>query len=516
MINALLRRSASFCFLVLLFSQAGQRTWAADNHWLVDFEAAKKRATEENKDLLIDFTGSDWCPPCKALHRNVFSKPKFMKQMSQHYVFVVLDYPRNKSKQSAKTIQQNQELNKRYKIRGFPTVLLADSSGKPYDTQVGYSGNQLDHYMQRILAVKGKKDGKSYQLNLAGRQEMTAEEKAFDEISKLVDLRRVRHLLFCKPSPEALKLIDQFLGKYPKSKHRPEVTYLKAISLWNMGRYEQAGPAYQRFLDQYPKHALASLSTTRLVQSYVRSDHPLQAVRVIEALPGRKNGGIVLEWAQALSLLDRSEEGIRHLEAYIAEAEKSERLNREAAFLSDQLSKFKMIGQPLANFEIKAHRNQQTITPSTLKGKVVMVDFWATWCGPCLAELPRVQKIYQQHHKRGFEILGISLDKDKDALDKMLEARNIDWPQFFDGNGWKNQLAVQLDVHRIPFCVLVDAEGTVRYVNIRGPATDRLVKKLVDANNGAGKASGVDNPNAPRRRVGFFRRGRRGNRNLRR
>ena len=87
----------------------------------------------------------------------------------------------------------------------------------------------------------------------------------------------------------------------------------------------------------------------------------------------------MLEWAQALSLLDRSEEGIRHLEAYIAEAEKSERLNREAAFLSDQLSKFKMIGQPLEAFEIKAHRSQQTITPATLKGKVVLLDFWGFW-----------------------------------------------------------------------------------------------------------------------------------------
>lgn len=145
-----------------------------------------------------------------------------------------------------------------------------------------------------------------------------------------------------------------------------------------------------------------------------------------------------------------------------------------------------------------------------------MVDFWATWCRPCLAELPHIQNVYQQYHPRGFEILGISLDKDKDALDKMLEARKIDWPQFFDGNGWKNQLAVQMDVHRIPFCVLVDAEGTVRYVNVRGPAVDRLVKKLVEARGAQNKASALENPESPRRRVGFFRRGRRGNQDLRR
>ena len=133
-------------------------------------------------------------------------------------------------------------------------------------------------------------------------------------------------------------------------------------------------------------------------------------------------------------------------------------------------------------------------------------------------EIPEFNEIQKNYHEKGFEILGISLDKDKEALDKMLEARNIDWPQFFDGNGWKNKLAVQLDVHRIPFCLLVDAEGTVRYVNIRGPAIERLVKKLVESNSKPEKTSEVDQPRNERprderRRVGFLRRGRRGSQN---
>ena len=505
-------RYMSLC-LLLLFVSPSPRVLAADTNWLIDFEAAKKLAAQQQKDLLIDFTGSDWCPPCIALHKNVLSKPDFAKQLGQHYVFVTLDYPRNKSKQSAQTIQQNNKLKTLYKIRGFPTVILANSNGKSYDAQVGYSGDRLDNYLQRILDIKGKRDGKTYKINRSGRPEMTAEQKAFEELSKVINMRKVRHLIFCQGSPEGLKLIDQFLNKYPKSKQRAEVTYLKAISLWNMGNYQQAAPAYQAFLKQYSKHELASLSTTRLVQSYVRSDNPQQAVRAIEAHPEQRNGGIVLEWAQALSMLDRSEEGLKYLEGYIAEAETAGRLNREVSFLKGQLAQLQMIGQPLANFEIKAHRNQQTINPSTLKGKVVLVDFWATWCRPCLAELPRLQNVYKQYHPRGFEILGISLDNDKEALDKMLEARNIDWPQFFDGNGWKNKLAVQLDVHRIPFCVLVDAEGTVRYVNIRGPAIDRLVKKLVEANSEPDKASEVERPRDERRRVGFLRRGRRGSQN---
>ena len=516
MIDTLFRRLLAACLLALLLVQQESPLGAADAHWLIDFEAAKKQAAQQKKDLLIDFTGSDWCPPCIALHKNVFSKAEFTRQMSQHYVFISLDFPRNKSKQTAKTIEQNAQLNKRYKIRGFPTVILADASGKAYDTQVGYPGNGLDSYMQRILDVKGKRDGKTYKLNLSGRPEMTADEKAFDDISKAVNLRRARYLIFCTPSPRGMQLIDQFLARYPKAKQHAEVTYLKAIALWNMGKYEQAAPAYQEFLNQYPKHDLASLSTTRMIQSHVRSDHPQRAVQAIEAMPGKKNGGVVLEWAQALCLIDRSDEGIQHLETYIANAKKSTRLGREVTFLEGQLAKLKMIGQPLGDFEIKTHRSQTTITPATLQGKVVLVDFWATWCGPCLDELPRVKNVYQQYQPRGFEMLGISLDKDKTALDKMLADRNISWPQFFDGNGWKNKLAVQMDVHRIPFAVLVDAEGIVRYVNVRGPAIERLVKKLVESHATEKKTSAIEEMDSPRRRIGRLRRGRRGTENIQR
>ncbi|MCP4814556.1 MAG: thioredoxin family protein, partial [Planctomycetaceae bacterium] len=175
MIDTSFHRLLAACLLALLLVQQESPLGAADAHWLIDFEAAKKQAAQQKKDLLIDFTGSDWCPPCIALHKNVFSKAEFTRQMSQHYIFISLDFPRNKSKQAAKTIEQNAQLNKRYKIRGFPTVILADASGKAYDTQVGYPGNGLDRYMQRILDVKGKRDGKTYKLNLSGRPEMTAD-----------------------------------------------------------------------------------------------------------------------------------------------------------------------------------------------------------------------------------------------------------------------------------------------------------------------------------------------------
>jgi thiol-disulfide isomerase/thioredoxin len=77
------------------------------------------------------------------------------------------------------------------------------------------------------------------------------------------------------------------------------------------------------------------------------------------------------------------------------------------------------------------------------KGKVVLIDFWATWCGPCVHELPNVIKVYEKQHAKGFEIIGISLDQDESKLTNYTKEKNMPWQQFFDGKGWGNKLAAK-------------------------------------------------------------------------
>jgi protein disulfide-isomerase len=129
---------------------------AADGEWSTDLEAAKKKAQETKKHVLIDFTGSDWCPPCKALHKNVLATEEFSKFAKDNLILVELDYPKSKP-QSAELKKTNEKLAKQYKVDGFPTVLLLSPEGKEVMREVGYSGEKPAEYIAMIKKAQSAK-----------------------------------------------------------------------------------------------------------------------------------------------------------------------------------------------------------------------------------------------------------------------------------------------------------------------------------------------------------------------
>jgi len=110
-----------------------------------------------------------------------------------------------------------------------------------------------------------------------------------------------------------------------------------------------------------------------------------------------------------------------------------------------------------------------------LAGKVVLIDFWATWCGPCVAEIPRVRDAYDRYHERGFEVVGISLDEDRDALEAFVAEKQIPWPIILDARNDAGGLAARYGINAIPTMILVGRDGTVVSTDARGPRLEELL-----------------------------------------
>ena len=125
-------------------------------------------------------------------------------------------------------------------------------------------------------------------------------------------------------------------------------------------------------------------------------------------------------------------------------------------------------GQPLS---VAAHR-----------GRVTMIDFWATWCGPCRQEMPNVIGTYNRYYAQGFDIIGVSLDDDRNAVAQFTQTQGMAWSQYFDGKGWDNKLATKYGVHSIPMDYLLDRHGIIIGKELRGEELGLAVAKAVAEN----------------------------------
>lgn len=163
-----MRKTTRLASLVLALT-ATLATAGGDN-WMTDFEAAKKKATAENKDLLVDFTGSDWCGWCIKLSDEVFKHEAFDKGVADKFVLVELDYPRDKSGQSEAVQKQNDELKNKYSIQGYPTILLMDGKGRPF-AKTGYQAGGPEKYLTHLDELRAKRISRDKSLAAAAKLE---------------------------------------------------------------------------------------------------------------------------------------------------------------------------------------------------------------------------------------------------------------------------------------------------------------------------------------------------------
>jgi len=131
-----------------------------------------------------------------------------------------------------------------------------------------------------------------------------------------------------------------------------------------------------------------------------------------------------------------------------------------------------LMGKPV-EIQYTAVDGRQVDT-AQLHGKVVLVDFWATWCPPCVKEVPLVKAAYDKLHDKGFEVVAISMDDKKDDLTSFVAKQNMPWPQYFDPAGWENKFGKQFGIEQIPTMWLLDKSGKLRDID----ATEDLAPKV--------------------------------------
>ena len=192
---------------------------------------------------------------------------------------------------------------------------------------------------------------------------------------------------------------------------------------------------------------------------------------LIKEFPKREDGyRLLLSAAQ-----DSHEAKARALAKEIIASDNSGEVKASAEGL---LRKLDALGKPL---DIKfTALDSREVDVSRMNGKVVLIDFWATWCVPCVAEIPNVKKAYEKLQPKGFEIVGISFDDDKEKLQKFVSKEQMPWPQFFDGEGWQNKFGQRYGINGIPTMWLVDKQGNLREMNARDGLEAKVGKLLAE------------------------------------
>ncbi|MFO0897579.1 MAG: thioredoxin family protein [Pirellulales bacterium] len=322
--------SATAVLMTLVLSSGW--AFAGGKGWGNDIAAAMKQAEAEKKDLLLDFTGSDWCGWCITLNDEVFSKDAFKDDAKDHFVLVEFDFPNDKSKLSEETQKQNQEWNEKLAVKGYPTIFLADEQGRPY-AQTGYQPGGAEAYVAHLTELRGKRverdkefaaaaeaKGQEKAQHLAAALDVVGEELALNAYADVV-----KELIQADANNEAgLK------GKYEQK--LADAEFDKAISkLAASFNGKNAGDllaAFDEAVEKYKPSAarLSQATLSHKLQLLIAAEKHDEALALIDKLSADEQQSLMVKLqlglakANLLRQLKRLDEAVQAMDDLIANA----------------------------------------------------------------------------------------------------------------------------------------------------------------------------------------------------
>ena len=273
-----------------------------------------------------------------------------------------------------------------------------------------------------------------------------------------------------KTQEELERLVEKsrdFVAAHPEYKRVDEVHYLLGNALVQLGRVEEGIEAFAKVVKDYPEARYVERCLLDLGLAYDKLGNHDAADGAYQKLIDHPKYGKRSQAKFAKRLLEQDK------------ADRTGELPKPpGASQGPETPPSEWIGKPALDFQVTDLKGEE-LSLEKYRGQVVLLDFWATWCGPCIAEIPNVKRTYEKYKDQKFEIIGISLDRSITPLEEYIQKKELGWVHYWDNAG---KVSNMYKVRGIPSTFLIDGEGTIRKTNLRGHALEHAVEDLVKEN----------------------------------
>ena len=342
--------------------------------------------------------------------------------------------------------------------------MLTDMDVEKYAEQIQDHQEALKYYTE--LAEFAEAFGDKSSGSETGTSE--AQERAVQPASELSDVEKEGEI-----AAQHMKKFYELLATDPEAARKE----LEACAAKSYQEHPLTEKWVELFFGMSSEGAATISEMTRFMEMTKQIRTDMNPEKYAEEIKSLTDSLQQLKMVAALYARDGNADAKIPFSMNAADNKQDKKEKQKVASGAPKVSHTEMVGKPALDFQVVDLKGQ-ALSLKQFRGQVVLLDFWATWCFPCRAEMPHLKKVYDKYKDQKFEIIGISLDRGQSVLDSYIEKQDITWTQFLD-NGTVTKM---YNVTGIPATFLIDGDGIVRKVKLRGRALDKAVAELVKEN----------------------------------